>query len=73
MALKLRKTAEQARFGPRQLMETAMSTTRDWMLRSADWDRESERTSPPLGGVILWLMSLVVTVFGALAILRLYG
>jgi hypothetical protein len=50
-----------------------MSTTRDWMHGGDDWTRQPERTGLRLGGVISWVMAIVVTTIGVLALKHLYG
>lgn len=47
-------------------------TTRDWM-HGDDWERASERAAPPLVGAILWVVGLVLTALGAVALERLFG
>ena len=49
-----------------------MSTTRNWM-HAEDWRREPDRKGPPLVGVILWVLGLVITALGAFTLQRFTG
>jgi hypothetical protein len=50
-----------------------MSSTRDWMRGETDSAEHDARAGLPLGGVILWVASLVVVVYGALALQHLFS
>ena len=50
-----------------------MSTTRDWMHKSDDWERAEERADPPLVGVILWALGLALTALGAVVLQDLFS
>ena len=50
-----------------------MSTTRDWMHGGEDWNRQPERSGPPLVGVLLWALGLVITALGMITLERLFG
>jgi hypothetical protein len=49
-----------------------MSSTRDWMRGGEDQEREV-RSGPPLIGIVIWTLGLVVLANGALALQHLFG
>jgi hypothetical protein len=49
-----------------------MSSTPDWMRGGEDTSRPV-RAGPPLGGVIIWTLALVVTANIAIVLLHLFG